>query len=121
MLKQLRTTIVLFTLGASPAIGVAPAPARAQQTAQSSLELRKWKYQLDEKGQTWLVFRFMNMGGHAIIVNAITVNSHGAWATVAQRVEPDATLNWKMRVKNKPASVWLDTNRGVARFDLLAD
>jgi len=121
MLASFRTTFVLFTLGASLATAVAPAPASAQQPAQSSLELRKWKYQLDEKDQTWLVFRFVNMGDHAVIVNAITVNANRGWATVAKRVEPDAMLAWKMRVKNKPASVWLDTNRGVARFDLVAD
>ena len=121
MLRQLRTSIVLFTLGATVATAVWPVPAFAEQSVQTGLELHRWKYKVDENDRTWLNLRFVNTSNLAVIVNAITISSHGQWTTVAKRVEPDGIWTRKMLVKDKPASVWLDTNRGVARFDLSTD
>ena len=119
MLKHLRVGIVTFALGAAFVPSLVPLPAVAAQFAPSSLELRKYKFHLDENGRTWVTFRFVNMGSHAVIVNAITAGPHGPWAAVGKRVEADATFKWSAIVKDRPTAVWLDTDQGVTKFDMV--
>lgn len=119
MWKHLRLGIVAMALGTAVAPWSIPAPVAAAPSAPSSLELRRYKFHLDEQGRTWLTFRFVNMGGRAVIVNAITTSSRGPWTTVGKRVQADATFKWSGTVKDRPTAVWLDTDQGVTRFDMV--
>jgi hypothetical protein len=119
MLKHLRIGIVTFALVAAFVPSMVPLPAVAAQSAHSSLELRRYKFHIDEQGRTWVTFRFVNMGGRGVIVNAITVGPHGPWTTIGKRVEPDATFKWSGIIKDRPTAVWLDTDQGVTKFDMV--
>ena len=119
MLKQLRVGIVTFVLGAAFAPSMVPRAAVAAQSAHSSLELRKYKFHIDENGRTSVTFRFVNMGGRGVIVNAITAGPHGPWTTVGKRVDPSATFKWSGIVEDRPTAVWLDTDQGVSKFDMV--
>jgi len=119
MRNHLRIAIVSLVLAGTLGPALAPAPATAGQAAQSSLELHKYKFHIDEKGRTWVTFRFVNLGSHAVIVNAITTSAKGPWTTVGKRVEPEATFKWSGIITDRPAAVWIDTNQGVSRFDMV--
>lgn len=120
MHKPMRVGVLGLALIVGMPTALAPTQASAQQQ-QSSLQLHRFKYHIDENGQVWLTVQFANKGHKAIRVVGVSPNRVGPYTPVGQIVEPDALVKGSIRlIKDGPSVVWVNCSEGLIRFALPA-
>jgi len=103
------------------AVCLATAVASADGGAHGPLHLHKWKYVMDDRGQSWLSVQFSNESGKAVTIVGVAPNRGGPWTNVGQTVASGAMLRVAMKiVKDEPSAVWLETPQGFLNFNLPA-
>lgn len=82
------------------------------------LTLRKTRYVMDNSGQVWLSVLLVNNGTQPVSVLGLAPAKAGPWTTVGQTAAPGATVRSAMKVKENTTALWVDSSRGILRFDL---
>jgi len=119
MVRAVRMGIVGFLLAVGCPSATAPLAVAAQQQKQTSLQLHRWKFRIDENGQTYLWVQLANTGTRPVKVAGIAAQQKGPWLVINQQVQPEAHIRWQIRVgKQAPTAVWVDCSEGLLHFDL---
>jgi len=119
MVRAVRMGIVGFLLAVGCPSATAPLALAAQQQKPTSLQLHRWKFRMDENGQTFLWVQLANTGSKSVQVAGIAAQKKGPWLVINQKLQPEANLRWQIKVaKQAPNAVWVDCSEGLLHFDL---
>lgn len=119
MVKALRLVLLGLVLAVACPPAAAPQTLAAQRQRPTDLQLRRWKFRVDDRDNRYLWVMLTNTGTKPVRIAGIAASQWGPWLVLNQQVAPDEIVRGQVRLgKQPPTAVWVDCSEGLIQFDL---